>query len=184
MNNYEINNCLVVIENGILNTYSLDDKLVWEVGRISKDNIPDIKFSSLAISRRHGKFQNMDGMWLYVDRNGKNGTVLNGQYIVPGLGGRLKSIILKHGDIFVFGGNGDQIIDNKTVWAMFLTHQFDERWRTEDTKGYKKITFRERLDSVSMDSPKKGLVVHGEEGIAIYMGDLTYLNGNISISGK
>ena len=66
-------NSLVVIENGQLTTYSLDDRVTWEVGRPSKENIPDIKLHSATVSRQHGRFQNMDGIWFYVDRMGKNG---------------------------------------------------------------------------------------------------------------
>ena len=35
-------NNLIVIENGQLNTYLLDTRVSWEVGRLSKDNTPDI----------------------------------------------------------------------------------------------------------------------------------------------
>ena len=35
-----------------------------------------------------------------------------------------------------------------------------------------------------MDSPKKGTVLEKENGIAIYMGDFTYLLGNIEVSGE
>ena len=41
----KISNTLIIIENGQLSTYSLDDKLSWEVGRPSKDNFPDIKYA-------------------------------------------------------------------------------------------------------------------------------------------
>ena len=75
--NGRIMNNLIVIENGMLSTYQLDDKNVWEVGRTCKDNVPDIKFHSSTVSRKHGRFQNMDGVWFYIDGNGKNGTVYN-----------------------------------------------------------------------------------------------------------
>ena len=68
-------NTLIVIENGQLTSYDLDNRLIWEVGRPSKDNLPDIKLHSLTVSRKHGRFQNIDGMWFYLDKNGKNGTV-------------------------------------------------------------------------------------------------------------
>ena len=55
-------NQLIVIENGQLSTYTLDDRLVWEVGRASKDNLPDIRLHSETVSRKHGKFQNIDGI--------------------------------------------------------------------------------------------------------------------------
>ena len=64
-------NSLIVIENGKLTDYRLDDKLVWEVGRPSRDNNPDIILHSVTVSRQHGKFQNIDGMWFYLDKKGK-----------------------------------------------------------------------------------------------------------------
>lgn len=72
-------NNLIVIENGQLNTYLLDTRLVWEVGRMSKDNIPDITMHATTISRKHGKFQNMDGIWFYMDYKTTNKTLQNGR---------------------------------------------------------------------------------------------------------
>lgn len=95
---------LIIIENGQLTSYMLDDKNVWEVGRPSKENIPDIKLHSTTVSRRHGKFQNLDGEWFYLDYNGKNGTVYNQKHIKPGINGRVRPVMLKDGDLFVFGG--------------------------------------------------------------------------------
>lgn len=97
-------NRLIVIENGQLISYDLDNKLVWEVGRPSINNVPDIKLHTLTVSRKHGRFQNMDGMWFYIDKKGKNGTVYNGKYITTGLKGRIKPVALKNGDILIFGG--------------------------------------------------------------------------------
>ena len=56
-------NNLIVIENGQLNIYLLDNQVVWEVGRMSKEHTPDIPMHATTISRRHGRFQNMDGIW-------------------------------------------------------------------------------------------------------------------------
>ena len=55
-------NNLIIIENGQLTSYMLDNKNVWEVGRPSKENIPDIKLHSATVSRRHGKFQKWNGI--------------------------------------------------------------------------------------------------------------------------
>ena len=100
-------NSLIIIEKGQLTAYTLDDRNVWEIGRPSKGNIPDIKLHSTTVSRKHGKFQNMDGVWFYVDYNGKNGTVYNQKHINPGINGRMKPVMLYDGDILVFGGGDD-----------------------------------------------------------------------------
>ena len=46
-------NILVIIENGQIKTYTLDDKIKWEIGRPSKNNNPDIKLRSTTVSRKH-----------------------------------------------------------------------------------------------------------------------------------
>ena len=38
---------------------------------------------SIPKSRKHGRFENMDGIWFYLDNNGKNGTVYNDKHIDP-----------------------------------------------------------------------------------------------------
>lgn len=180
----KVNNNLIVIENGQLLTYQLDDKLVWEVGRPSKDNSPDIKLYSTTVSRKHGKFQNTDGIWFYTDGNGKNGTVYNGKHVTNGLGGRVKPIILKDGDVFIFGGGEEAVINGKTIWAMYSTQRCDVHWRVFDTKGYTKLAFIDGEKIIRYDRPVKGTVVKHNNGMAIYMGDITYLSGEISVIGN
>lgn len=175
-------NRLIVIENGQLISYELDNKLVWEVGRPSKDNIPDIKLHSLTVSRKHGRFQNIDGMWFYLDNNGKNGTVYNGKHVTSGIRGRIKPISLKNGDVLIFGGGEEASINCKTIWAMYSERDFSERWRVEDTKGIDKLLFNDGEDRTKLIHPKKGTVVEKDGGIAIYMGDVTYLTGSISVT--
>lgn len=174
-------NSLIVIENGQLSSYDLDNKLVWEVGRPSRDNSPDIKLHSLTVSRKHGKFQNIDGIWFYLDKNGKNGTVYNGKRIAVGIRGRIKPITMKNGDVLIFGGGEEALINCKTIWAMFSERSFSERWRVEDTKGLERIAFTDGYDTTKLEKPEKGTVVEKEDGIAIYMGDITYLAGDISV---
>jgi len=182
-------NSLVVIENGQLTTYSLDDRLTWDVGRPSKENNPDIKLHSTTVSRHHGRFQNMDGMWFYVDRMGKNGTVYNGKHITPGIRGKVKPITLNNKDVLIFGGGDEAVINSKTIWSMFLEKRIDERWRVEDTKGLSNLTFADSNSDVAnsvivYEKPAKGTVVEKDNGIAIYMGDITYLVGDITVMGK
>lgn len=176
-------NSLVVIEAGKLTTYILDDKVTWEVGRPSKENMPDIKLHSATVSRRHGRFQNMDGIWFYIDRMGKNGTVYNGKHISSGIRGKIKPVTMNNGDILIFGGGEEPMINSKTIWTMFCERIFDERWRVEDTKGINKLAFTDGKQPTVYENPKKGTVVEKEEGIAIYMGDITYLIGNIAVIG-
>lgn len=176
-------NSLVVIENGQLTTYSLDDRVTWEVGRPSKENIPDIKLHSATVSRKHGRFQNMDGVWFYIDRLGKNGTVYNGKHVIPGIRGKAKPITMNHGDILIFGGGEEAVINSKTIWAMFCERKLDEGWQVEDTKGLSRLSFTDGKQCTVYEAPAKGTVIEKEDGIAIYMGDITYLMGDIAVMG-
>ena len=177
-------NNLIIIENGQLVSYALDDRKVWEIGRSSKGNVPDIKLHSTTVSRKHGKFQNMDGIWFYLDYSGKNGTVYNKKHIRPGLNGRVKPIMLDDGDIFVFGGGDEEVINYKTIWGLYITKDFDDKWRVVDSKGYTLLRFVTDDKITTLDSPKKGTVIEKEDGIAIYMGDLTYLIGDMEMTGS
>lgn len=180
----KVRNNLIVIENGHLSVFHLDDKQTWEIGRPAGNNRPDIGLYSTTISRKHGRFQNMDGIWFYMDFSGKNGTVYNNKRIKSGIHGRVKPLLLKDGDVLVFGGGEEAIINCKTVWAMFSEREYGESWRVADTKGYKELAFVGADRNVCYENPPKGTIVKLEAGVGIYMGDITYLCGNIGISGK
>lgn len=181
--NGRIRNQLIVIENGQLSSYMLDDRLVWEVGRASKDNMPDIRLYAETVSRKHGRFQNIDGVWFYVDYYGKNGTVYRGKHVAAGVGGRSKPIMLKDGDVFIFGGGREAVINHKTVWAVFVAHGSDERWRVADTKGLTLLDFSDGKTECKRENPQKGTIIDLERGMAIYMGDITYLVGDMELTG-
>lgn len=181
--NSRINNSLIVIENGQIRTCLLDDKRKWSIGRPSKDSKPDIKLYSSTVSRNHGSFVNTDGIWFYVDGNGKNGTVYNKKRITTGLNGRIKPVILSDGDVLVFGGGEQEVINSATVWTMFTKRELDTLWQVVDTKGYEEISFLDGHKEIVYRKPDKGTVVNMENGLAIYMGDITYLSGNISVKG-
>jgi len=177
-------NTIIVIENGQLKTYSLDNRLVWQIGRVTKDNDPDIKLHLATVSRKHGRLQNIDGTWFYMDHKGKNGTIYNGKQIKQGIKGRVKPVTLQNGDVLIFGGGEEAIISYKTVWSLFITSTIDDAWRVEDTKGISKLVFTDGEDTTMMECPPKGTVIEKENGMAIYMGDVTYLLGNLAVLGK
>lgn len=177
-------NNLIVIESGQLTMYPLDDKRTWKIGRPSKDNELDIKLHSMTVSRRHGTFQNIDGFWFYTDHYEKNGTVCNGKKMKMGLNGSNKPRCLEHGDVFVFGGGDETIINEQTVWAFFSTKEYDSSWSIIDTKGYNILKFSHDDTMNHYEKPPKGIVVEGRKGIAIYMGNITYVSGEIQVQGE
>lgn len=174
-------NHLVVIENGQLKSYFLDNKLEWNIGRPSREKNPDIKLYSTTVSRKHGRLDNQDGIWFYVDLKGKNGTIYNKGRIKTGIGGRANPILLKHKDILIFGGGEEAVINSKTIWSIFLEREYEEKWRVEDTRDFNRVVFTDGEHATTLENPQKGTVIEKEKGIAIYMGDITYLNGEIAI---
>lgn len=177
-------NNLIMIENGQLRCFSLDDKQEWKVGRPTPENMPDIPLHSTTVSRKHGKFQNVDGIWFYLDLKGKNGTVYNEKHITAGKNGRVKPVMIKDGDVFIFGGGEEAVINSKTIWAFYTTRPVDERWRVEDTRGMTEFAFCDGSQVTKVEKPAKGTVIERDFGIAIYMGDITYLSGNIRLKGN
>ena len=185
MHGRKISNNLIVIENGQLTNYCLDDKLCWQVGRLSKGNSPDIILHSVTASRKHGKFQNMDGVWFYIDNSSNtNGTIYNNKKVKTGLNGRVKPIMVSDGDIFIFGGGEEAIINAQTIWALFSTRAFDKKWRCVDTKGLTQLSILSAKKVEQLKDLKKGDVIERVDGIVIYMEDITYLIGDIDIVKK
>lgn len=177
-----MNNVLIVIENKKINLYALDEREMWKVGRPHKDNVPDIQLTDHSVSRKHGVFQCIDGYWFYIDNNKKNGTVCNGKHIEAGYGGRIKPVMLKDGDTFVFGCNTDASINQTTSWAIYLSQGYDAGCRVADTSGVNTVVLTDGEETESISNPKTGTVVKHSQGMAIYMGDITYLLGSMRIA--
>lgn len=174
-------NHLIVIENGQLDAVCLDDRTNWELGRGDAAFQPDIRLHALTVSRRHGRFQNVDGCWCYIDYYGKNGTCCNGKRLHRGVGGRPRPMMLKDGDVFIFGSGDEATINGKTVWAVYLELDCDQRWRAADTRGKDQLEFYDGNQLVRLGKPEKGTVVRQNDGAAIYMGDITYLFGKTQL---
>ena len=177
-------NNLVVIENEKLSCYRLDDRLVWSLGRPSNGNIPDISLNSSTVSRRHGEFRNTDGVWFYLDFNGTNGTVYNGKHIDPARNGKIRPVCLSDGDILIFGGGQTPSVNAKTVCAMFTEKEFDDSWRPIDTRGLADLTVNDGDSKRGYHKPAKGTVIDTPGGTMIYMGDISFISGNITFSAN
>ena len=177
-------NNLIVIENGQLNIYLLDNQVVWEVGRMSKEHTLDIPMHATTISRRHGRFQNMDGIWFYMDENPKNGTIRNQKKLSSGLHGRVKPVMVSPGDVFVFGGGENAVVSPATVWAFFRTRYYDAPWRAMDSRGCSKFLIVDGATRTKLADPEPGSVVECEHGMVIYMGTLTYVIGPLKVMGS
>lgn len=182
MSKYE--NKFIVIENGHLQEYILDNKNIWKIGRKSKDNIPDISLHSPTISRKHGQLQCEDGIWFYVDSGQKNGTFYNEKHIDRSRSGSSLAVFLEDGDTLVFGGGKERVINNQTVWAMYIENKSDEAWKVVDTSAYEKVIIDIDGDKDTVDILQKGYVKRKNDCIAIYMGGRTYISGDVCIEGR
>ena len=69
----------------------------------------------------------------------------------------------------------------KTIWAMFTNKSYEEEWKVVDTQGCESITLTDGTDRICVDHLYKGMVIEEKDGFGIYMGDLTYLIGDIRI---
>lgn len=178
-------NSLIVIEGGSLQVYPLDEKLTWSIGRSGKGRVPDIRLHALTISRDHGELSSSSGEWLYLDHRSLNGTIHNGKQMLPERGNRIRPVMLEDGDILVFGSGKSAVICSQTAFAVFSKYTYgDGNWRVADTKGAVHLKFSGNGSCLEFDRPKKGQLFRAEDGMAIYMGDITYLFGTVSVKAS
>ena len=119
---------------------------------------------------------------IYLDNNGKNGTVYNNRHIDPGRNGRIKPVMLSDGDVLIFGGGEQAAINSKTVWSMFSTRYYSSNWSVVETKGEGTLIVSDGSHVTRCEKPVKGMVIEQEHGLAIYMGDITYLLGDVRLA--
>lgn len=170
-------NRLVVIQKDELSVYRLDDKKVWSVGRGASNCKPDIALKSPTISRPHGTFENIDGIWVYTDEHSLNGSAYNGSPMTePG-----DCKFPEDGDVFVFGGGEKALVNEWTVFALFLCRELSEDYCVEDTSKDEVLVFVGDEEERKFVRPEKGTVADFGTGIGIYMGERTYLLGNVSL---
>lgn len=89
--------------------------------------------------------------------------------------------MLSDGDVFLFGGAEGAAMNCKTIWAMFTNRPYEEEWKVVDTQGSESITLTDGTNCICEEHLYKGMVIEETGGVGIYMGDFTYLIGNIRI---
>lgn len=175
-------NQLIIIEHGQLRTVDIDDRTQWRIGRGSSQISPDILLYTPTVSRSHGVFENMDGLWFYFDDpHIKNRTFYNNKLLGTGMGGKPKPVMLRSGDVLILGCGKDPAINDKTVWILFLSTTITEPWRAVDTGKMQSLTFSDGEGVLRLDNPAKGTLVRQQGGIGIYMGPVTYLLGQMML---
>ncbi len=174
-------NTLIIIENEKLTSYSLDDRIRWEIGRAAKENHPDIRLFSPAVSRQQGYFQNMNGLWFYVEQSYKNGNFCNGRKVEKGIGGAIRPLLLCGGSVLIFGAGKTPALTERAVLALYLDWTAQEKWKAVDTEGVSQISYTDEGQTITLKDPGRGTVIQTRAGVLIYMGDVTWTIGDMGI---
>jgi len=177
----EKKNYFIAVEGRKITTYPLDYKSEWEIGRVTDEDDPDIKFYKASVSRHHGILKNVMGKWHYYDSFGINGTCYNGSFLAKPVNGRGKPKHLKHGDVFVFGNKNNPKINFEIAWGMYLVGEYGSEWDVIDTRGCANLEFSDGDKKVKLKNPLPGYIYETSKGSAIYMGDFTYLYGAVEL---
>ena len=90
---------IIIKEHGNERNIILDDRARWTFGRKAGKWEPDISVSAAYVSRMHGEFCCINGVWMYFDRGSSNGTYVNGRILKPGIGGSVRPHVLQNGDV-------------------------------------------------------------------------------------
>lgn len=103
----------------------LDDKSKWLFGRNAGDWKADISVDVAAVSRVHGEFCCINGVWIYFDRKSTNGTYINGKKLKLGLGQTIRPHVLENGDIIIVStseptGITVDDVGNDGVWIKYI----------------------------------------------------------------
>lgn len=164
---------LVVLENGRIRVYPLDQRPKWLLGRSSQGNAPDIPFSSRIVSRQHGWLMGMDEEWYFVDNpRNRNGTYLNGTRIERPLSGIRKPVTLRDGDVLRVD-SGEAEWESDIAVMLYTTREVQGNWAVYPLNGVQTLT-------IGRD-PDCGLV-RREPAVSGKHARLTCLNGQFYLS--
>ena len=182
MSNARKERTLLVIESGLVNVYSLDDRTVWNLGRPSTGNNPEIKMHLPTVSRKHGQFANIDGYWFYFNESDERRTAYNGRYIRKGFGGRKRPVMLNDMDHLVFGSSVDDMRNGDNAVAFYFEKSFEGGWRTIDTRNTTQFTIT--CDGITnhFENPDCSVLVDSMNGRVVYLGDYTYVTGDVAFT--
>ena len=164
---------LVVLENGRIRVYPLDQRQKWLLGRSSKGNEPDIPFQSKIVSRQHGWLMGMDEEWYYVDNpRNLNGTWLNGSCIERPLSGIRKPVTLRDGDVLRVD-SGETALEGDIAVMLYTTREVRGNWAVYPLTGAQTVTIGRDPDC---DLIRPELAVSGKHAA------ITCLNGRFYLS--
>ena len=120
----------MVLEDGAVRSYPLNENQIWKIGRKNPESENDIELESKIVSRKHGQIQSVDGEWYYIENGSLNGTYYNGSKIKANDHGEFDAVKLSNGDILRIDSDS-LIIQRKEVF--FLIHDRGNRKSVEDS---------------------------------------------------
>lgn len=119
---------LIILEDGKIQSYSLNEKNKWTVGRFNREYRPNITMHSEIVSRRHAVFFKEGVEWYYQDKGSVNGTWYNGRKLQAALDGKYRPVRLKNGDVLRIDSSNLDRPDDNGVWMLFSTEVTNENW--------------------------------------------------------
>ena len=116
---------ILAVEEDRLHALPLTEQRPYTIGRADAD----LLLRSAVVSRTHGTFLPVDGLWFYCDAGSTNGTLKNARPIKPGMGGRLHPVLLQQGDVLhiAFGSGMTQSVNNAWAAAEELKAEYPDR---------------------------------------------------------
>lgn len=91
---------LIILQAGQVQQVALEEKEQWLIGRTCPQHTgADIAVPSPIVSRQHGWFRKVEGVWYYCDnQKNLNGTYYNGQFLPRSHNDKPTAVELKDGD--------------------------------------------------------------------------------------
>ena len=129
---------LIVLEQQNIRIFDLDARPEWSIGRVLPDgsNAPDVPFSSMIVSRKHGWLKHIDETWYYVDNpENLNGTFLNGSKIERPVSGTRVPRTLSNGDVLRIDNSDLNHVCKDGVLMLFSTQPVGEQWTVFPLSG-------------------------------------------------
>ena len=112
---------LLIVENNDVFRVPMHRNKGYTLGRAAKGAaLPDIPLQAPYVSRNHGRFMMVDGLWFYCDADGTNGTYYNGKRIRTGINGRTSPILLRSGDVLRIYPKSTSSQSLNNVWCLYL----------------------------------------------------------------
>lgn len=119
---------LIILEDGQIQSYSLNQKKEWTFGRFNREYRPNITMHSEIVSRRHAMFFKSNDEWYYQEEGSLNGTWYNGRKLQVEPDGNYRPVRLKNGDVLRIDSSNLDRPDENGVWMLFSTEVTNDNW--------------------------------------------------------